>query len=71
MDNYSVFSDAHFLYFANTPGLEPFADSFSVSTGRFNLADKKPATHLALGWLWQDLVKLKWAKGLMPPDKTE
>lgn len=71
MDDYDVLSEAHFSYIANTPGLQPFSDSFSISSGRFNLADKKPATHLALGWLWEDLVNLKWAKGFMPTDNTE
>lgn len=71
MDNYDALAEAHFSYIANTPGLQPFSGSFSVSSGRFNLGDKKPATHLALGWLWEDLVNLKWAKGFMPTDNTE
>jgi hypothetical protein len=70
-DNYDAFGDAYFLYLANTPGLEPFGNSFSVSSGRFSLIDKKPATHLALGWLWQDLQNLGLVTGMMPPDKTE
>lgn len=70
-DNYSIFGDDYLLYVASMPGIEPFADSFSVSTGRFSLIDKKPATHLALGWLWEDLRNLKWASGPLPSDQTE
>lgn len=66
-----AFGDAYFEYIANTPGLEPFSDSFSISTGRFDLIDKKPATHIAVGWLWDDLKNLKWVSGLKPNDKTE
>lgn len=66
-----AFGDAYFEYIANTPGLEPFSDSFSISTGRFDLIDKKPATHIAVGWLWDDLKNLKWVSGLKPNDRTE
>ena len=71
-DDRQVLGDAYFQYIANTPGIEPFADdSFSVSSGQFDLIDKKPATHIAVGWLWDDLKNLKWVSGLKPPDKTQ
>lgn len=70
-DNRQVFGDAFFQYVANTPGYEPFADSFCVSSGQFDLIDKKPATHIAVGWLWDDLKNLKWVSGLKPNDQTE
>lgn len=70
-DDRQLFGDAYFQYVANTPGIEPFADSFSVSSGQFDLIDKKPATHIAVGWLWDDMKNLKWVSGLKPPDKTE
>jgi hypothetical protein len=70
-DDRQVLGDAYFQYFANTPGIEPFADSFTVSSGQFDLIDKKPATHIAVGWLWDDLENLKWVSGLKPPDKTQ
>lgn len=70
-DNYHVFGDAYFQYVANTPGFGPFADSFSVISGRFDLMDKKPATHIAIDWLWDDLKNLNWVSGLKPPDTTE
>lgn len=66
-----AFGDAHFQYIANTPGLKPFSDSFSISTGSFDIIDKKPATHIAVDWLWDDLENLKWVSGLKPNDKTE
>ena len=68
--NRDAFGDAYFLYVATTPGLEPFADSFSVTSGQFDLVDKKPATQMALSWLWRDLMNLKWVHRFMPPDKT-
>lgn len=70
-DDRNAFGDAYFQYIANTPGLRPFSDSFSISTGRFDIIDKKPATHIAVGWLWDDLKNLKWVSGLKPNDKTE
>lgn len=70
-DDRQAFGDAYFEYIANTPGLEPFSDSFSIYSGRFDIIDKKPATHLAVGWLWDDLKNLKWVSGLKPNDKTE
>jgi hypothetical protein len=70
-DDRKAFGDAYIQYIANTPGLKPFSDSFSISSGRFNIIDKKPATHIAVGWLWDDLKNLKWVSGLKPPDKTE
>lgn len=66
-----AFGDAYFQYIANTPGLKPFSDSFSMSSGRFDLIDKKPATHIAVGWLWDDLKNLKWVTGLKSRDTTE
>jgi hypothetical protein len=70
-DDRSAFGDAYFQYFANTPGLEPFSDSFSISSGRFDIIDKKPATHIAVDWLWDDLKNLKWVSGLKPNDRTQ
>ncbi len=70
-DDRQAFGDAYFEYIANTPGLEPFSDSFSISSGRFDIIDKKPATHIAIGWLWDDLKNLKWVSGLKPNDKIE
>lgn len=70
-DGRNAFGDAYFHYIANTPGLKPFSNSFSISTGRFDLIDKKPATHIAVDWLWDDLQNLKWVSGLKPNDKTE
>lgn len=71
LDDREAFGDAYFQYIANTPGLKPFSDSFSVSSGRFDLIDKKPATHIAVGWLWDDLKNLKWVSGLQSRDTTE
>ncbi|MCX2714520.1 hypothetical protein [Mycolicibacterium sp. J2] len=71
LDERQAFGDAYFEYIANVPGLRPFADSFSLSTGRFDIIDKKPATHIAVDWLWDDLKNLKWVSGLKPSDKTE
>lgn len=70
-DDRNAFGEAYFQYIANTPGLKPFSDSFSISSGRFDLIDKKPATHIAVGWLWDDLKNLKWVSGLKPNDTTE
>ncbi len=70
-DDREAFGDAYFQYIANTPGLKPFSDSFSMSSGRFDLIDKKPATHIAVGWLWDDLKNLKWVSGLQSRDTTE
>ena len=70
-DDRQAFGDAYFQYIANTPGLKPFSDSFSISSGRFDIIDKKPATHIAVSWLWDDLKNLKWVSGLKPNDKTE
>lgn len=70
-DDRQAFGDAYFEYIANTPGLKPFSDSFSISSGRFDIVDKKPATHIAVGWLWDDLENLKWVSGLKPNDTTE
>jgi hypothetical protein len=69
-DNRDTFGDAHFAYFTTTPGIGPFVGSFSVTYGRFDLVDKKPATHMALSWLWSDLMNLGWVHHFMPPDKT-
>ncbi|EJZ10614.1 hypothetical protein MFORT_20123 [Mycolicibacterium fortuitum subsp. fortuitum DSM 46621 = ATCC 6841 = JCM 6387] len=71
LDDRQTFGDAYFEYIANVPGLRPFADSFSLSTGRFDIIDKKPATHIAIGWFWDDLKNLKWVEGQKPPDRTE
>jgi hypothetical protein len=70
-DNRDSFGEAYFAYIATTPGLEPFADSYSVTSDRFDLVDKRPATHMALSWLWADLMNLKWVRDFMPPDKTK
>lgn len=70
-DDRKAFGDAYFQYIANTPGLKPFSDSFSISSGRLGIIDKKPATHIAVGWLWDDLKNLQWVSGLKPPDRTE
>ncbi|OZD79384.1 hypothetical protein CH273_14280 [Rhodococcus sp. 05-339-2] len=48
------------------PAYEPFAASFSTHFGNFDVLGDRPATALALGWLWADLVRLGWVKGMAP-----
>ena len=48
------------------PPYEPFAPSFSTHSGRFDMNSGKPATRLALSWLWDDLTDLGWVGGHFP-----
>ncbi|WP_172652651.1 hypothetical protein [Rhodococcus opacus] len=48
------------------PPYEPFAPSFSTHSGRFDMHSGKPATRLALSWLWDDLTDLGWVGGHFP-----
>lgn len=48
------------------PAYEPFARSFSTHSGRFGMLDDKPATKIALSWLWKDLQDLGWIKNHFP-----
>lgn len=48
------------------PAYEPFAHSFSTHSGRFGMLEDKPATKIALSWLWKDLQDLGWIKDHFP-----
>ena len=48
------------------PAYEPFAASFSTHFGHFDILSDRPATRLALRWLWEDLKGLGWVKGMTP-----
>lgn len=48
------------------PAYEPFAASFSIHFGSFDILGYRPATRLALSWLWDDLKRLGWLKGTAP-----
>lgn len=48
------------------PAYEPFAAAFSTHYGRFDILGDRPATRLALTWLWEDLKHLGWVTGMTP-----
>jgi hypothetical protein len=61
-----VLSEPYKRYLLSNPAYEPFADSFMITHGGLDIFDSMPAFHLAIGWLWRDLVNLGWVSGFMP-----
>lgn len=53
-------------YLEAYPAYEPFATSFATHVGRFELLSDRPATRIALSWLWDDLKRLGWVHGSFP-----
>jgi len=47
------------------PAFAPFA-VFSITSGQIDVLQTRPATRIALHWLWDDLADLGWVRGPMP-----
>lgn len=47
------------------PAFAPFA-VFSITSGQIDVLQTRPATRIALHWLWDDLAELGWVRGPMP-----
>jgi hypothetical protein len=57
---------AEFLSYVNRfPAIAPFT-VLSITSGQINVLQSRPATRMALGWLWDDLAKLGWVQGPKP-----
>ncbi|MFE3280293.1 hypothetical protein [Nocardia sp. NPDC059239] len=61
-DRHTIFE----RYASENPELEPFL-RFSAHSGRVGVLESRPATQIALGWLWQDLQRLRWIVGNNKP----
>ena len=51
-------------YVESRPAYLPFAGGSSIITGTIDVLAIRPATRLALDWLWDDLKRLGFAKGI-------
>ncbi|WP_040793369.1 hypothetical protein [Nocardia paucivorans] len=69
-DEKDTLSSAHYTYFETQPAIQPYAPSFVMYGGRFDLLGVRPATTLALMLLWKDLKKLQWVTDSNPPRLT-
>jgi hypothetical protein len=47
------------------PACAPFA-VFSITSGQIDVLETRPATRIALRWLWDDLADLGWVRHPMP-----
>ncbi|MDQ1178552.1 hypothetical protein [Rhodococcus sp. SORGH_AS_0301] len=57
-DERDVLYEAFRSYVDSDPSYEPFARTFSTTSGRINALQARPATRLAMSWLAEDLVQL-------------
>lgn len=70
-----VFSDddramyATFMqYLDENPEFADFAGPFIINGGGLDVLAARPATRIAVGWLWEDLKLLGWVTGSAPTD---
>lgn len=52
-------------YLGVFPACAPFA-VFSITSGQIDVLETRPATRIALRWLWDDLADLGWVRHPMP-----
>jgi hypothetical protein len=48
------------------PAYAPFSGAFRITSGQIDVLRTRPATRIALQWLWDDLSELGWVSGLLP-----